>query len=62
MHSDGTTSHSTRLPAEELLAGHAKDASQVAGYKLPAEELLAGHPKDAIQVAGYVANLFFMIT
>jgi hypothetical protein len=31
---DGTTSHSTRLPAEELLAGHPKDGSQVAGYKL----------------------------
>jgi hypothetical protein len=27
-------SHSTRLPAEELLAGHPKDGSQVAGYKL----------------------------
>jgi hypothetical protein len=28
------TSHSTRLPAEEHLAGHPKDGSQVAGYKL----------------------------
>jgi anthranilate phosphoribosyltransferase len=27
-------SHSTRPPAEELLAGHPKDGSQVAGYKL----------------------------
>jgi hypothetical protein len=47
-----TTSHSTRLSAEELLAGHPKDDSQVAGYggttdmttshltRLPAEELL----------------------
>ena len=26
-------SHSTRLPAEELLAGHPKDNSQVAGYQ-----------------------------
>ena len=25
-------SHSTRLPAEELLAGHPKDGSQVVGY------------------------------
>jgi fibronectin type 3 domain-containing protein len=31
---DETTSHSTRLPAEELLAGHPKDSNQVAGYKL----------------------------
>jgi hypothetical protein len=31
---DGTTSHSTRLPAEELLAGHPEDGSQVAGCKL----------------------------
>jgi hypothetical protein len=30
---DGTTSHSTRLPAEKHLAGHPKDGSQVAGYK-----------------------------
>jgi len=30
---DETTSHSTRLPAEELLAGHPKDGNQVAGYK-----------------------------
>ena len=29
---DVTTSHSTRLSAEELLAGHPKDDSQVAGY------------------------------
>ena len=29
---DETTSHSTRLSAEELLAGHPKDDSQVAGY------------------------------
>jgi len=29
---DITTSHSTRLSAEELLAGHPKDDSQVAGY------------------------------
>ncbi len=29
---DGATSHSTRLSAEELLAGHPKDDSQVAGY------------------------------
>jgi len=29
---DGTTSHSTRPSAEELLAGHPKDDSQVAGY------------------------------
>jgi Domain of unknown function (DUF4124) len=27
-------SHSTKLPAEELLAGHPKDSNQVAGYKL----------------------------
>jgi hypothetical protein len=25
-------SHSTRLPADELLAGHPKDDNQVAGY------------------------------
>ena len=31
---DVTTSHSTRLSAEELLAGHPKDDSQVAGYKI----------------------------
>jgi len=30
---DETTSHSTRLPAEKLLAGHPKDDSQVAGYQ-----------------------------
>ena len=30
---DETTSHSTRLSAEELLAGHPKDDSQVAGYE-----------------------------
>ncbi len=30
--SDELTSHSTRLSSEELLAGHPKDASQVAGY------------------------------
>jgi hypothetical protein len=29
---DMTTSHSTRLSAEELLAGHPKDDNQVAGY------------------------------
>ena len=29
---DETTSHSTRLSAEKLLAGHPKDDSQVAGY------------------------------
>jgi|GEM_PF-441430 len=29
-------SHSTRLPAEELLAGHLKDGNQVAGYQSPA--------------------------
>ena len=29
---DGTTSHSTRLSAEELLAGHPKDDNQVDGY------------------------------
>jgi hypothetical protein len=29
---DETTSHSTKLSAEELLAGHPKDDSQVAGY------------------------------
>jgi hypothetical protein len=29
---DATPSHSTRLSAEELLAGHPKDGSQVAGY------------------------------
>jgi ribosomal protein S12 methylthiotransferase len=31
---DVTTSHSTRLSAEELLAVHPKDDSQVAGYKI----------------------------
>ena len=30
--SDGTPCHSTKLSAEELMAGHPKDASQVAGY------------------------------
>ena len=30
---DVITSHSKRLPAEELLAGHPKDTSQVAGYQ-----------------------------
>ena len=30
---DETTSHSTRLSAEKLLAGHPKDDSQVAGYE-----------------------------
>ena len=33
-------SHSTRLSAEELLAGHPKDGSQVVGYRLSTEELL----------------------
>jgi MSHA biogenesis protein MshK len=40
-----TTSHSTRLPAEELLAGHPKDGNQGAGYRLA---------KNAGQVIGYV--------
>ncbi len=39
-----TTSHSTRLSAEELLAGHPKDDNQVAGYK---------RANNARQVAGY---------
>jgi phosphoribosylamine--glycine ligase len=47
---DETTSHSTRLSAEELLAGHPKDDSQVAGYepgrragaRVVVEEFLAG--------------------
>jgi len=34
---DITTSHSTKLPAEELLAGHPKDGNQVAGYVEEAE-------------------------
>jgi hypothetical protein len=29
---DKTTSHSTRLSAEELLAGHPKNDNQVVGY------------------------------
>jgi hypothetical protein len=33
-------SHSTRLSAEELLAGHPKDDNQVVGYRLSTEELL----------------------
>ena len=46
-HSTGeTTSHSTRLSAEELLAGHPKDDNQVAGYK---------RANNARQVAGHKA-------
>src|SRR5450631_706745 len=50
---DKATSHSTRLSAEELLAGHPKDDNQVAGYNPASEKLLDGHPKDAGQVIGY---------
>ena len=41
---DKTTSHSTKLSAEELLAGHPKDDNQVVGYN---------PTKDAGQVIGY---------
>jgi MSHA biogenesis protein MshK len=44
-----TTSHSTRLPAEELLAGHPKDGNQVAGYSH-----LTRLANNAGQVIGYV--------
>jgi hypothetical protein len=38
---DVTTSHSTRLSAEKLLAGHPKDDSQVAGYAMLRKKFLA---------------------